>query len=360
MAFEVIRGEDCRIVLSHLKQSAYGTRLTDGNLDSGKSIRLNTAVLGEIQLQRAAEGPRPMQGDEFNRGDRERDIARDSGIALALDADSWMAAWAATFLLGSISSVQEGATTHYTHTIRPTDPLASGQVRQALVTSIYVDSNGPDSGRLRRVLQDLAIASLTISGASRQMVQMAVELIGSGQEVKDPTISIPTLASLQDFSGQGVTLEYGNKGAGLTDISERLREWSVRLNQNLAADHGYYPGSGKYRGRIWFVNRTFSIDLALWANRANRDLMDDMLDMTRKEIKLTIDSGVLAGTSSTTNHQIIIRFPDVRLSEAPLSVENEGSIYGTRVAENQVYKDTSIADSPVTVTVDNDQVSYLT
>lgn len=358
MAFEVIAGEDCRFVFSHLKQSAYGTRLTDGNLGSGKSVRLNTATMGDISITRAQEGPRPFTGSEFNFGD-ERENVRDSAFSLALPANSLMLPWAAAFLLGSVASVQEGATTHYTHTIRPNNPLAVGQGRQALVTTIYLDTNGPDSGRLKRALPALAFSGLTLSWSRREVMSMAVDLVGSGAEDTAAAVTIPALTSVVDFTAGDVVTTYGDKGGALTDVSERFRDCSIRVNQQLALDEGYYPGSGKYRGRLWFIRRTFSIEMALWANRANRDFLDDMLNLTRKELKFTIDSGVVAGTG-TVNHKAVIRFPDVRITESPMAFEDAGATWNVRVSENQVYKDAAVADSPVTFTCDNTQASYLT
>lgn len=358
MAFEKFLARDARIVVSHKEQTAYGTELVDADIDAGFSFRLNAADMGNISVVRAEEGPKPFTGHEWPTGDDERDIIRDSSLSIALPLNSFMAGWAGALLLGKIASVQEGVTGRYTHTINPTDPLAASGVRQAKVTSIYLDSGSVDASRLRRKLFDLALSDVTISGRIREIVQLAINLIGSGQENITPTIVIPAQTAAVQFSGQSVKVEYGNKGGGLTDITERVREYSLRFIQNLLSDDGYTPGSGKFRDRIEFVDRQGSIDLALFASRANRDLLDDMLNLTRKELKFTFDSGVLAG-SSTTNHLVVCRYPDVRISESPLSVDAAGGAYAVRVAENQINRDIAVAATPFEIVVDNTQATYL-
>lgn len=362
MAFEVIMGEDCIFVVSTKVQSAFGTRLTDLVLEAGRRINLNTATMGDTSIIRAGGGPKPGSRTEHCVAANERIVGHDSRLSLAMDCDSFMVGWALSHIFQDVTSTQEGTTGHYEHVMICSDPLAAGVGRSSEITSVYLDTGGPDATRLLRVLPDLAVASVTLSGRGKDIVSLAVELPGSGLEVYAAVdVTPPAYASvIALFANDGFKLEYGDRGGALVDISERLDEWSLRFNKVLALDQGYYPGSGYYRKRLWFLRRTFSIELALFADRASRDLIDDMVDQTRKEVQITIDSGILAGAApSTSNHKFIARYPDVRITESPLNFRPEGAAYQVRVAEDQVFLDADDADSPCTVTLDNDIAAYL-
>lgn len=360
MAFEVLLGEDIIVIASPKVQTVHGTRLTDSDIEAGKRVRLNTATLGDLSIARTPGTPRAGSRTEFPVADNEKVTGHDSALTFAMDCESFMLGYGLSHIFQDVDSVQEGATTHYTHTMAASDPLAVSGTRASFITSVYLDSGGPDAGRLVRVLPDLAISGVSLSGRGKDIVSLAVEHVGSGLEVSNPAIDpMPALPTQVLFANDGVKLEYGDRGGSLTDISERLSEWSLRFNKVLALDSRYYPGSGLYGKRLWFLRRTFSIDLALFVSRANRDLVDDMLNRTRKEIKVTIDSGVLAGTSTGTNHKLVARYPDVRIGESPIQFNADGAVYGVRVAEDQIYKDSTIAASPCTVTLDNDTTAYL-
>jgi len=358
MAFEVIMGPDLRIIVSHKKQSAYGTYLPHANFETGMAIRLNTATVGDVSILRSPGTPRAGSHTEFPVADNERKVGQDSKLSIAMDCESFMAGWGLAFLMGGVASAQEGATTHWTHTFTCTDPLsASG--RNVLITSAYLDTGGPDGTRLIRIIPDLTPMSLSLSGKGKDVVQLAIEMVGSGRETTDQILSpFPALMTQTLYANDGVKLEVGAKGGGLTDFTERLSEWSISFHQELALDQGYYPGSGYYRGRLWFIRRFFTIDFALYASRANRDFIDDMLLRTLKEVKITIDSGVVPGTGTGT-HKIVARYPSCRFSEAPMVFNPEGALYQVKVADDQVYIDSAIAASPCTVVVDNVQSAYL-
>jgi hypothetical protein len=295
MTFEVLMGTDIIFVASHKVQSAYGTRLANADFQTtvGKRLLLNTATLGDVRPSRSPGTPRAGSRTEHPIANVEKVTGHDSSLSLAMDCDSMSLGLFLAHIFQDCDSTQEGATTHYTHVMQCTDPLAVSGSRVSLVTSAYLDAGNSEAGRLQRILQDLAVTGVTISGRGKDIVSQAVDMIGSGREVTDQAITPSSLADVQEFANDGVKLEYGNKGGSLTDISDRLDTWSLRFNKQLASDQGYYPGSGLYRGRLWFIRRSFSIELGIYVNRANRDLIDDMKNRTEKEIKVTIDSGYL-------------------------------------------------------------------
>jgi hypothetical protein len=360
MAFEVMMGEDIVLIASHKIQTAHGTPLPDADFETtvGRRLRVNSATMGDVSIARSPGTPRPGSQTEHSIADNERVVGHDSALSLSMDCESWMLGMALSHIFQVDGSQQEGSYTHYTHTMTCSLPLAQSGTRVSPITSVYLDSGSLDAGRLQRVLPDLAITGVTLSGRGKDIVSLGVDMVGSGVEVTNATITVPALPTDVKYANDAFKLELGARNGSLTDISERLDAWSMRFNKSLALEQGYYPGSGLYRKRLWFLRRTFSLEFGIYANRANRDLIDDMVNRTRKEIKITIDTGVLAGTSPAATHKFVARYPDVRIGEAPLQFNPEGAMYGVRVAEDQIYLDPD-ETSPVTVTIDNTTPAYL-
>lgn len=360
---EVIRGGDLRIALSYKARTAYGTALLAADLTGGKSYRPAAALLPEITRRLAREGNLPFSGHEFPLAVNEYEVQRDLSFSLNFDgADSFLVAWAAAFALQDISSSQEGTTGHYTHTIKPSDPLGAAGM-QAKVTDVFFDSGGPDATRRKSILTALATTRFAVSGRLGQLVSLAIDFLGDGGEDTSTAVSpLPALAAEYLMTGQRVKLELGDKGGALTDFTDRLREWAFTCDQQVDAENGYIPditaGKGKLRQQLRFVRRAFSFDFSLFANRANTDIRDRVLAQTQSAIKLTVDSGIVAGTGAK-NHGFEISIPACRLHEAPYDFDDAGAFYKVSVPSNQIYKDASIADSPVKITVENVQASYL-
>jgi hypothetical protein len=357
MAFEVIMGTDCIFEISTAVQAAFGTRLADAYFESagtgGRRIRLNTATLGEFGVVRAGGGPKPGSRTEHPVASNERIVGHDSSLSLNMDADSFVVGWALSHIFQDVSSGSAGTNGIVQHEMHCSDPLlatTSGGGRSSVITSVYLDSGGPDAGRLQRVMADMAIQAATLSGKGKDIVTLAVEMPGSGLIATDPTITPIDLPAQTLLANDNFKLEYGTRGGSLTDISERVDTWSLRFNKVLALDQGYYPGSGYYRKRLWFLRRTFSIELALYADRASADLVTDLINQTREEIQITLQNGL---------HKLVLRYPDVRITESPVQFREEGAVYPVRVAEDQVFYDSEDADSPCTATLDNDVAAYL-
>ena len=364
MPTEVIRSEDLRVAMSHLAQTAYATALTPANLNAGVSFKPAAAVLPELARTLAREGPQAFTGHEFPLASSEQEIQRDLRFSLNFNpVNSYLVGWAAAFALGKVTSVQEGATTHYTHTIVATDPIASGGTFFSKVTSIYLDSGGPDANRHKAIFPSLALLNFGLTGRRGELVQLSMDFMGSGKEDTTTAVTVPTLTSETVLSGQNFKVELGDKGAGLTDITERVSEWNFRCIQATDEAGGYIPqtttpADGKFRSQLRFIRRQFTLDLVILADRSNTDIRDRVLNATESEVKITVDSGVVAGTG-TDNHGFEIRIPACRLREAPLEFDESGAFYRVTVPENQIYLDSAIAASPCQITVENTQVSYL-
>jgi len=362
----VIHQEDLRIAMSHLAQTVYGTALTAANLLAGKSFRPSGPLLPEIARQFLREGPLGFSGVEFAREETMFEVRRDVRVALAFSPlNSYLAAWGPAFILQGVTSVLEGATGHYTHTIKPSVAVTSG--RQAKVTSIYIEATGPDADRRKAIYPSLAVERFSISARMGDFIQCAIDLLGSGVEDAATAVTLPALSTEVPFSGQNYKFEIGDQGGALTDITELVSEWSLELAQQLAAERGYVPNattpaSGKFRSQMQFTRRTPAFNFRVDIDRATPQTVGSIRQRymlsTKTEIKVTVDSGVVAGTGAK-NHGFEIRIPSCRLMVGDPSFDDMGAFYSVSVPSEKIYLDGAIADSPIKITVENDQVSYL-
>jgi hypothetical protein len=369
MTFQPMMAEDIICILSHKIQSAWGTRLVDADFETplGHRVLLNTATMGDVKIARAGVGPRTGGRTEHSIASNKRVVGHESSLPIMLDADSHTVGIALSHILRQDTSTQEGTTGHYTHDMHcsnPLDPDEDFPGRDCFLTSAYLDSGSEDVDRLIRLFSDLIYQGATLSGKGKDLVALALDLVGSGlifdqDSSVPPTITIPDVATLAKFGNDGLKFEYGNRAGALTDISERVDQWSLRFDQQLCAlDKRYYPGSGMYAKRAWFIRRKFGIEMSMFVNRENKDLLEDMVQLTRKELKVTLDSGVVAGTG-TSNHKLILRYPDIQITESPLNHDSEGAVYAVRVDADDINLDSADADSPVKATLHNTTPAYL-
>lgn len=364
MAVEIIRGSDLRLALSKLAQSAYGTALSAANLNAGKSFRPVAGIFADPTVILGGQGPRAFTGHEWAVADDEREVLRDLEFSLNFNANPFLVAWAAALALGSVTSVQEGVTGHYTHTIRPSDPLSSTGF-QAKVTSLYLEAVGPDANRYKGIYPSLAVLGFTLTGRMRELAQMSVDLLGSGKVDRTTAVTLPALSS-DRLLGLQWKVEITPSGQALVDVTERVKEWAFTCRQNVDREAGYVPNAatpadGRFRSQLRLVNRTFALTLALLADRSKfgtNDVRDWKESRTKLDIVITIDSGVVAGTG-TSNHKVKVRLPECRLSDAPLAADDLGASFALEVPESGVYENTGVTDAPCTITVDDDEPSYL-
>jgi len=358
---DVFRGYEARFVMALKKQTDYATALLQADLDGGNSYRPTAAILPNRQVIRAGEGARPMQGDEFSRAASERITGFDNPFSLGFNLDEKLLAHLAGLLLGEVGSIQEGITGHWTHTIKPSDPKTAGL--DALVSSYYFDSGDTEAGRRKMIIPSVAVQRLTVTQPQRGYLQLAVDLIGSGKEDNATIIVIPALSTEQLYDERMWRIDLMNKGAGDADISARVREWSFFMEQELLADLGYRPNiaaltAAQFRSRMQFGRRSFGLSMVAETDRTSRDLLDRFEAGTETEVKITVDSGVVAGTG-TDNLGFEARFPAVKLTGSPIEFDGEDGVYRVDVAPAQVFKDDAEAESPFTLTVESDVAAVI-
>ena len=162
-------------------------------------------------------------------------------------------------------------------------------------------------------------------------------------------MSLPSLTTLVFFNGGDVTIKLGAQG-GTVDISERVLDWSFTVNQNLKADLGYSPGSGKFRDKMWFGKRTASASIRVWWDTSS-DMLDLFLGDTLRELEFILNTSV--------TDQLNALFPGIRFTQHETGVEQGFLTNNLSSGEDGVFKDVSgTPNEPIQITVINGQATY--
>src|SRR5262249_7205185 len=153
------RVQDQIIVFSKLKQSAYGTALTDVNLQGGKRFPVKNAIFGQHDSSYWDDSKFTMRGTDWATTDLE--VARTLKDNLVLPGDPWLLAYCLAFAMGKVTSTQPNAggnPTAYSHAIKFLNPATDG--KDMPVTTIFAQAAA--AANLNRRLLDLCFGSVQL------------------------------------------------------------------------------------------------------------------------------------------------------------------------------------------------------
>jgi hypothetical protein len=344
--FEPQRAFDITWLFSPRKESAYGTALADGDLT--QHVVANSVEVGKIAKLFRSDLDRFGKGHEF--ATELEELARDLRRATSFDASSVTTAWVAAFCMGMVSSSQPnpgGNPTAYDHLITFADPATT---KHAPTTTVYEEFTSD----LKRRLVSLACNDFSLSGRARDPVQLAANWIGSGETSDGALTPIPALTAQSFFLGADTDILLGPQGAPVS-FKDRVLDWSLSVTQNLDSELGYHPGSGKFRGRIWFGPRRINVGLTLFA-RGSDDALTLFLNDSIQELQIIL-TGDQIGPGPET-HRAFIKLPAVRITGFDDALEGNHIVYRLEINETGVLKQTGL--EPLEITVTNTESAFLT
>ena len=344
--FEPQRAFDTTWLFSPRKESAYGTALADPDLT--KHVVASAVEVGKIAKLFRSDLDRFGKGHEFPTELNE--LARDLRRTTTFDASSLTTAWVCAFALGKVVTSQPnpgGNPSAYDHLITFADPAVS---KHAPTTTVYEELTAD----LKRRLVSLACNDFSLSGRARDPVQVAANWVGSGQTVAGALTPLPALTGQSFFLGADTDILLGPQSAPVS-LKDRVLDWSVSVTQNLDADLGYHPGSGKFRGRLWYGPRRVSAALTFFAREAD-DLLALFLNDTIQELRIVLSGDVIG--PGPEKHQAIIKLPAVRLTAFDDALEGNHIVYRVEINETGVLKQGSA--EPLEITVTNTEPAFLT
>ena len=344
--FEPQRAFDVTWAFSPRKESAYGTALAD--VDLTRRVVANAVELGKISKLFRSDLDRFGKGHEF--ATELEELARDLRRSTSFDASSLTLAWIAAFGMGKVVTSQPnpgGNPAAHEHVFTFADPLVS---KHAPTTTVYEEFS-PD---LKRRLVSLACNDFSVSGRAREPVQVAANWVGSGASADGALSPLPALTAQSFFLGADTDVLFGPQGAPVS-LKDRVLEWSVSVTQSLDADLGYHPGSGKFRGRIWYGPRRVSAAFTLFA-RESDDVVSLFLDDTVRELQVVLDADVIG--PGPEKHRAVLLLPAVRITALDDAVEGNHIVLRVEINESGVLKEGTA--EPIEITVTNTEPSFLT
>lgn len=344
--FEPQRSFDVTWAFSTQQESAFGTVLADAALD--RRVTAASVEVGKIAKQFRSDLDRIGKGHEF--ATELEELTRDLRRTTSFDASSLTLAWVAAFGMGKVATSQPnpgGNPTAYDHGITFADPAAG---KHAPTTTVYEELTAD----LKRRLVSLACNDFSLAGRGREPVQLTANWIGSGQTSDGAIASMPALTAQSFFLGADTDILFGPQGAPVS-IKDRVLDWSLNVSQNLEADLGYHPGSGKFRGRLWYGPRRVSASLTLFAQETD-DLLTLFLGDTVRELQIVLNGDQIGPGPET--HQVVMALPAVRITGFDDATEGNHLVYRVEIGEQGVLKPS--AGEPLTITVTNTETSLLT
>ena len=351
MPFQPQRMHDVKWAFSNKQQADYATPVADNDLN--QHVAVIGADVAELSRTSYSDAQQYGKGHEFPTLFRE--LTRETRLSRTLDLSSLMAGWAAAFGMGKAVTSQPNAANNPTACRHVFTFFDASVTKQVPVTTIYEQVLSRPA--LQRRLESLAVSDFTISGRSREVAQLQVNLAGSGKTTNG-ALAVPALTPVSMFDMGNLTFRLGPQGAPL-DLSQRLLDFTVRVTQNLDIENSYQPGGGIYASRMWAGVRRATFEAQVYIDSGSTDLIDDFVNGSLLEaaFKFTGDR-ILNGQPEL--HDCEIKFPALRITAIPMSIQGDLLIYKVSAGENDVFKDAGgTPNEPLQITVTNTAQSYL-
>lgn len=344
---------DRALVLSKLKQAAYGTVLTDVNLQAGKRFPPNTPVFGQPMPKFFTDRGRSMRSTDFTiqRIETERDYTEQ----ITFDGDTWLLAWAHAFAMGAVTSSQPNAggnPTCYKHVIKPLDPSSAG--KDLPYTTIYAEAAG--AANLSRRLIGCAVKDVTVEFPQSAPIRVSVTIQGSGQSSSGVLSSQPSMATMNLLLSNNLQVLYGAQG-GPADISSQIVPGSVKFSFTWNPDdsNSRAPGAGLYRSRLWVgQNPAINLQFQRYVDDAASTPNDDWLAGTVQEVQVNVP-GAQIGPGPET-HLFGVRGLAVVPEVLKVGQAGDKTIYDYTIGPDHWIKQGS--NDVVVATVQNLETSY--
>lgn len=349
MAFEFQRIRDRKLAFSSRKQTANGTALADALLD--ELVRQTDTAARAITKEFRSDLDQ-IKGDEFASDLQER--RRDLRLTLAADLNSWLAAFAAVFCLGKVTTSQPDVANDpnaYEHIIIPTTPPGDSVLLPVTTLSQQISAD------INEKLVDMVVRSMTLSGANNSAaLGLSIEMIGSGI-IAAGVASYPALPSPEIglLFNSDMVISLGPEGSPV-DISERIQDWSVTLTNNFDENLSYFPGSGLFRGRFPHGDRRLNASLGVFIKDV--DDIKTLFDGTdKKELKFKVEGQLTTG-GVAIKHSLELRLPAIRMTGLEPADDSGFGLWRIEIGPEGVMRGASLTE-PFQFKIINEEATFL-
>ena len=348
------RDYEVAAIFSFKKETAYNTAVLDASMTKSMMFR------GPDVVDRAPTVD--TDGDEFGKGHefetRQNLLAWDAKAKRSCKATAEMLGWVAAFGLGAVVDSQPNLPLNPTVYDHECTPLLAATSKQLASTSIIEKL----SSFRQRKYTGVVINDFTISGEGTKFVDLEFNWIGSGAQTSN-ALAMPTIIPGHFLWTHSSKLEIGPYGGAFVDYSSYLKKFSVKWNNNLLTDVGYFPGSGyatvgdptsgAIRGRLEMGKRMaeFSATVLVSSDQMKADLEAN----AKLKAKLTLAGEVITGGQPEV-WQAVIDLAHMKYSAVPVGFDNGQEVYN--ITAKVLYDDAT--STPIKITVTNTDIAYLT
>lgn len=320
------------------KQADYATITADADL----LARVQCLGFSPGEIQKTFSSDANRVGREF--ASARTQLAQGVRLSRNFECSSHLIGLFAAYCLGKLTTVGAGPT--YTHTIIFQDPATTKLVP---VMTVYEQIWGQTN--VKRRLKSLAVADFSVQGRAREIAQLAVNFIGSGEVTASALAAIPTPLTETKFDLGSAVFKIGAPTAA-TDLTTRLIDFQVQISAGLDEATATYPGSGLYHGRMYYGRRAASFSCTVFADSASTDLYDtQVLADTVREVSFKLVNGA---------HSVEFLFPACKPRVSIVEVEGKIAYRIEASTPDDILLDGGgTPNAVVQVTVVNGQVSML-
>lgn len=330
------------------RQSTLGTPLGDGNLTL--SAVVSGFDIGKVATRMISDADRFGKGHPY--ATSQRKVAQMTSLQRTVELNDVFAGWAPAFCMGSVTTTQPNPTnnpTVYDHLMKWSDLSAT---KAMPFTTIH---EKPWAG-LSRKLPDLVVAGFTLNGRGQDAVQMSMQMLGSGRST-ETAFTPPTLVSPSYLDNGNTVVKLGPSGAAV-DISNRVVDWSVRVQANPDEANGRFPSSGLYVGRWWYgPKRTAVPELTLLVNQSDADLLNLFQNDTAQELQINLRGSVITNGQPEV-YRMDLLWPEIHFTAADDTMVDGKIALRMSIGDDGVFQKTGSEIFQLTVT--NKTSTYLT
>jgi hypothetical protein len=286
-----LRPQNTFITLSHTKESAYGSALSDGSIDKRYDLvetslaQVDRTFISDMELIKGTE----FAVDTVNTGALVlyKELHSDVTIPGVWPGSYELAGLLWSLALGNKATTGAGP---YTHTLLAQDPTTSGSVDQLPSTTIVQGVLGDTASYYK--YKGCVVNELRMNVNTRGRMQMDATFFTDGTSTAAPSFTVPARNTAQTaMYGRDATFKMGNAGSALTDYSTLLRSFEINWNNALARDDSRSQiTAGVNLPDLRFGTRQLTVTIRIQGNKGDA-FWTDMLNATQKDIELKFTSG---------------------------------------------------------------------
>lgn len=347
---------------SNKRQASYATRNPD--VDLNQSHPFEGADIADHVPNMSDNAAMFGKGHEF--ATRNEILSWDVRFRRAFVATSKILGWAMAFHTGKVTTASLGGSpVAYSHVFEYQDPNGSGYYgsgrQQPAVTIVERVTSG-----LTRRFPSCQVMAVEVTGALRDWVRIAVEMIGSGKREDAsgfvfPDSTDPTLGGEGEILRNAALLfEHGPSGLAQADLSCDVRSWRFRSEMSYFEEDGYCPGSGyqvsgdptsgQIRSKLEYGRRAVLLEFVV--NATSTNFQTRLEASTLMAARFTVTGPIISGAN---RHSMVINIPRLKYRAIPFGTDGDQITYALSTV---VFYDQGLAN-PFEITVVNTTAAYL-